>query len=163
MTLEQLKTALARHKVALSLSPSGRLRYDAPQQIPVTVLEGLKEHRAQLLAELTRNDIASAPARAWADGQPRTAAGLLDLGAVLAQPGHCGNCGRWQLDPAHPGGNMGSCAAPARLWPEHTAPPLAIHAAHRCAVQGGRGWQAAEMSKNAIYPSASATAQQVPA
>ena len=84
-----------------------------------------------------------APARVWKDGKPRTEDGRLDLPALLALPGHCGNCARWKLDPAYTGGDMGACLAPARLWPAHVPPPFAIHAAHACAVQGGRGWKPA--------------------
>ena len=83
-----------------------------------------------------------APARVWKDGKPRTEDGRLDLPALLALPGHCGNCDRFQPAPEE-GADMGRCLAPARLWPAYVPPPFAIHAAHACAVQGGRGWQPA--------------------
>ena len=54
MTLAALQEELAAWNVTLTLSDTGGLKYEAPVPIPLSLVEGMKTYRAELLAQLWR-------------------------------------------------------------------------------------------------------------
>lgn len=62
MTLAALQAELAVWNVILTLSDTGGLNYNAPVPIPQSLVESMKTHRAELLAQLWRPSIKPASA-----------------------------------------------------------------------------------------------------
>ena len=157
MQLEHLKHALEQHEIVLSMGENGRIKYDAPAPVPVTVLNALRANYKEISENLPLLDIAqttelqkeicelhnengagakTVTAKTVTAGPPRCEDGRLDMGAILATPGHCGNCTHWQ--PLEDWGPlMGRCLA-LHLYSEIKRPALAIHAGHKCVCKGWR-------------------------
>lgn len=52
MNVAALRQELAAQHVTLSVSVAGKLKYEAPGQLPAALVDAMKAHRAELLAEL---------------------------------------------------------------------------------------------------------------
>ena len=52
MKLGELRHLLTRQGVSLSITPEGKLKYEAPQGLTPEVVDAMKAHRAALLAQV---------------------------------------------------------------------------------------------------------------
>jgi len=167
VNLLALRHELAAQHVVLSLSPAGRLKYDAPAPLPVELVEAMKIHRDELLASLDPlpREVSSPAADSDSDSYSKlskrspdllleiekkgldrdtnTPQAVSRLQALAQIPGHCGVCARWTAHQA-PLEHLGICNAgrQAHGWLDGSGrQPVEIHAAHACAAWGGRGFQ----------------------
>ncbi|GAA5513803.1 hypothetical protein Dcar01_02551 [Deinococcus carri] len=128
MTLTELRRTLAPLGVSLSVTPAGKLRYDAPRGLPAELVEAMRAQRAALLRQVEEG---------------RLPDGRLDVAALAAAPGRCGCCARWQGPDAY-GDGLCPLGRAAHGWADGNpkAPVLTV-AHHHCAAHGGQGWKGA--------------------
>ena len=121
MTLAQLLAALDGKAARLSSPDGERLRFESPRPLPPALLDGLRAHKAELLAWL-------------AQGRP-----------PVPLPGTCGACLHW--DEADFGAcALGWAAHVTPGWPAgNTSRPVTAFR-HVCDAHGGKGYQAREVA-----------------
>ena len=127
MNLGELRHLLTTSGVALTVTPEGKLRYEAPHGLTPDVVEAMRQHREALLRQVQEG---------------RLPDGRLDVAALSALPGHCGCCARWQGPDAY-GDGLCPLGRAAHGWPDgNPDAPVLTPPHHTCAAYSGQGWKA---------------------